>query len=132
MSQEQNRTGWKIEGRTLTEVMDAALRRMAIDGNGAGEDEASFTLVFAGEGQFPEDALQAAMEDIREQCLAQGGVPTGIETSGVMTTDTGTRIWGTVMAVPGAPSPQRVPGTSSIVIREEEEEGRWTLTTMTE
>jgi hypothetical protein len=132
MSQEQNRTRWKIEGRTLTEVMDAALRRMAIDGNGAGEDEASFTLVFAGEGQFPEDALQAAMEDIREQCLAQGGVPTGIETSGVMTTDTGTRIWGTVMAVPGAPSAQRVPGTSSIVIREEEEEGRWTLTTMTE
>lgn len=131
MSQAENETGWKIEGRSLSEVMDAALRRLVLNGEGASAEKPSFGLVFTGEGASPEDALAIAMDDIREQCLAQGGVPIEVETSGVMATDAGTRIWGTVTAVPGTAA---IDGESSItVIRVREgEDGGWTLTTMTE
>jgi hypothetical protein len=84
------------------------------------------TLVFTGEGASPEAALREALDDIRAQCVDHRCTPIDVATDGVMSTDTGTRIWGTLSCTPGTTA--ALPPTEILEFATVREGSQWTLT----
>lgn len=94
--------------------------------NDAPSTEPAATLVFAGEGTSPEAALREALDDIRAQCVDHRCTPLDVVTDGVMNTDTGTRIWGTLSCTPGATA--TLPPTEILAFATAREGDQWMLT----
>jgi hypothetical protein len=88
------------------------------------------TIVFAGEGATPSDAILAALEDILAQAADHGVAPVDVATDAMMATDTGTRIWGTVTCRAEAVETAPFPRVSGMTL-EQEQDGRWNLTITT-
>jgi hypothetical protein len=116
----------RFPATTITDAIPAALARLLL-ADGEGRYDAPITLVYAGEGHDPGEALASALEDIRAQCADHCCRPVGLVTDAVMRTDTGTRIWGTVSCEPGMRDGFPEAGSAGIML-EMEGEGKWLLT----
>lgn len=119
------------QGASLSDVVARALAGL-IDADpddtveGAGERE-TFTVVFSGEAESTEAAFRAALEDLAIQCTDHNGKPIQIGLDGLMATDQGVRIWGSVACVPFDEDPWQKPRISAITIQQERDDS-WTLT----
>lgn len=95
----------------------------ARDGQAA---EHATTLVYAGEAQSIEEAMREALDDIRAQCVQHRCTPLDVTTDGVMATDAGTRIWGTVSCGPGMTA--ALPPTEVLAFTAIQKGNQWELT----
>lgn len=86
----------------------------------------TITLVVSGEGATPEDAMRRALDDIRSQCVDQRCTPVDVTIDGVMATDAGTRVWGTLSCTPGMTV--ALPPTEILDIDIARKETQWELT----
>lgn len=85
---------------TMEEAVAEAIPSIVM-ATGQRASDGTSLLVFSGEGPTPEAALRGALDDIRDLCIDHQCTPSGVTTDGVMDTDVGTRIWGTVSCDPG-------------------------------
>jgi hypothetical protein len=115
-----------IRSASIEGAIEAALAFLLLP-VGAYDDIGSVLLVFSGEGRTIGEAIAAALEDIRAQCNDQRCRPIGVVTDGVMATDAGTRIWGTVSCKDGSATWPQVAETTGIAL-EAKGKGAWTLT----
>lgn len=87
----------------------------------------SFVLVFGGDGPTPEDALRAALDDLREQCIDNRGRPEVLMSTSVMATESGSQIWGSVGCARAPSKKPPLPEINTITIEKESNE-QWTMT----
>jgi hypothetical protein len=111
---------------TIEEALRDALASAIATGS-ARADERTSILMFSGEGATPDVALREALADIQASSREQGCRAIDAQLDGVMRTDEGTRIWGTVECVPDAGD---AAGTQTVpdVRVTEDGDGTWTVT----
>ena len=110
---------------SLASVMTEAIAFIVLTDTARSSAHTS-TLVFMGEGPTPGIALREALDDITARCVEQRCTPLDVMTDGVMSTDTGTRIWGTMSCAPGMTA--ALPPTEILEFATAREDGQWTLT----
>lgn len=110
---------------SLDGVVTDAITFIVLPGDAPAGDH-TVTLVFTGEGPAPAHALRQALDDIRAQCVEQRCTPLDVAIDGVMATDTGTRIWGTLSCIPGMTA--ALPPTEFLDIDIFRKDDQWNLT----
>ena len=111
---------------TIEDALRDALASAIATGS-AEADERTSMLMFAGEGTTPEAALREALTDIQASSREQGCQAIAVQLDGVLQTDEGTRIWGTVECSPDAGESTATPAVPDVRVTQDGE-GRWTVT----
>ena len=110
---------------SLDGVVADAIAFIVVAGDAPAADHTT-TLVVSGEGESPGDAMRHALDDIRSQCVDQRCTPVDVTIDGVMATDAGTRVWGTLFCTPGMTA--ALPPTEILDIDIVRKEMQWELT----